>query len=83
MFPKLLCLALLACLSPMFDFSDIHPTLVISIDGLRQQSLDDFLAANINSYLRKEFQDVGVKADYVTPTFPSMKFTNYFSMMTG
>ena len=76
-------LVLLACMSPMFDFNQRNPTLVISIDGLRQQELDDFLNVNINSYLRKEFEDIGVKADFMTPTFPSMKFPNHFSMSTG
>ena len=60
-----------------------NPTLVISIDGLTQSSLDKYLAANFNSFMRKEFEEVGVKADYMTTSFPSMKFPNYFSMSTG
>ncbi len=74
-------LFIIACFSPKFEAR--NPTLIISIDGLRQSSLDDFLSANVFSFMRKEFEDVGVKADYMTTTFPSNKFTNYFSMSSG
>jgi predicted AlkP superfamily pyrophosphatase or phosphodiesterase len=76
-----LSLFIIACLSPKFEAR--NPTLIISIDGLRQSSLDDYLNANVFSFMRKEFKDVGVKADYMTTTFPSNKFTNYFSMSSG
>lgn len=78
-----LSLFILVCFSPKFEANQRNPTLIISVDGLRSASLDDYLNANVFSFMRKEFEDVGVKADYMLPTFPSSKFTNYFSMSTG
>jgi alkaline phosphatase D len=69
--------------SSFVEASERNPILVISIDGLNQVALDDYLSSNVNSYLRKEFVDVGVKADYMTTSFPSQKFPNYVSMASG
>ena len=64
-------------------FKSRNPTLLISIDGLRQITLDQYLNANLNSNMHKEFVDVGVKADYMTPSFPASRFPNHFTLVTG
>jgi predicted AlkP superfamily pyrophosphatase or phosphodiesterase len=58
-------------------------TLLISFNGLKADSLDSFLSKNPNSYLKRDFVDVGVKANYMTPSFPAMAFPNHFSYVTG
>ena len=54
-----------------------NPTLLISLDGFRADKLDQFLASNPESTFQKEFVDVGVKADYMNPSFPSLTFPNH------
>jgi len=60
-----------------------NPTLLVSFNGLKADSLDSFLLNNPNSYLKRDFVDVGVKANYMTPSFPAMAFPNHFSYVTG
>ena len=60
-----------------------NPTLLISFNGLKADSLDSFLSNNPNSYIKRDFVDVGVKANYMTPSFPAMAFPNHFSYVTG
>ena len=59
------------------------PTLMISLDGFRAPSLDEFLKNNPNSNLNKYFVDAGVKADYMQPSFPTLTFPNHFTIVTG
>jgi predicted AlkP superfamily pyrophosphatase or phosphodiesterase len=59
------------------------PTLIISFSGLRADRLDEFLNINTVSYLKKKIVDVGVKAKYMEPSFPTNIFPNMFSMITG
>ncbi len=47
---------------------------MISLDGFRADKLDKFLRENPSSNLKKYFVDVGVKADYMIPSFPSLTF---------
>ncbi len=54
-----------------------NPTLLISLDGFRADKLDQFLANNPDSTFQKEFVDVGVKADFMNPSFPSLTFPNH------
>lgn len=63
--------------------SDRTPTLMVSLDGFRADKLDEFLKNNPNSFLQKYFVDVGVKAPYMTPAFPSLTFPNHFTLVTG
>jgi predicted AlkP superfamily pyrophosphatase or phosphodiesterase len=51
-----------------------NPTLLISLDGFNAPSLDKFLADNPLSVFQKEFVDIGTKADYMIPSFPSLTF---------
>lgn len=59
------------------------PTLLVSLDGFRADSLDKFLEtypeSNMNKYLVKS----GVKADYMIPSFPSLTFPNHYTLVTG
>lgn len=59
------------------------PTLLISFDGYRADYLDKFLAENPESYLQKLFVEVGVKAEYMVPSFPSLTFPNHYTLVTG
>ena len=59
-----------------------HATLVVSFDGLRASSLNEFLKDYPDSALNK-FLKSGVKADYMTPAFPSATFPNHFTLVTG
>ena len=54
------------------------PTLLISFDGFQAGKLDQFLSENPASNLKKYFVDVGVKADYMIPSFPSLTFPSIF-----
>ena len=56
---------------------------MISLDGFRADKLDEFLSKNPDSTLQKEFVDVGAKASYMSPAFPSLTFPNHFTMITG
>jgi len=59
------------------------PTLMVSLDGFREDKLDEFLQENPNSNFQKRIVDVGVKADYMMPSFPSLTFPNHFTLVTG
>ncbi|MES2732544.1 MAG: ectonucleotide pyrophosphatase/phosphodiesterase [Bacteroidota bacterium] len=57
----------------------ISPTvLLISIDGFRYNYFDKNASPNL-SQLASE----GVKAEWMTPIFPSMTFPNHYSIVTG
>lgn len=57
-------------------------TLLISFDGLRADKLDSWIAENETSNFRF-IADRGLKADYMIPVFPSLTFTNHWSIITG
>jgi predicted AlkP superfamily pyrophosphatase or phosphodiesterase len=59
------------------------PTLMISLDGFRADKLNQFLQENPNSNFQKRVVEVGVKADYMIPSFPSLTFPNHFTLVTG
>jgi predicted AlkP superfamily pyrophosphatase or phosphodiesterase len=56
---------------------------LVSFDGFRADYLNEFLSNNPNSYLQKLFVEVGVKAKYMNPSFPSLTFPNHFTLVTG
>jgi predicted AlkP superfamily pyrophosphatase or phosphodiesterase len=62
--------------------SKINPLLVISLDGLRADKFDLFSTTK-NSFIQKEFIELGVKAKYTIPSFPTVSFPNHFSFVTG
>ncbi|XP_062380236.1 glycerophosphocholine cholinephosphodiesterase ENPP6-like [Sardina pilchardus] len=66
-------------LSVMSAYNASGKLLVFLIDGLRYDYLDNL--ENFPGF--REIVENGVKADYLTPEFPSLSFPNYFSLMTG
>jgi hypothetical protein len=58
------------------------PVLMISFDGLRNDKLDEFILKNPQSAFKK-FIDSGVRAEYMTPIFPSLTFPNHWTLVTG
>ena len=59
------------------------PTLLISLDGLRASSLDQFLDENPHSFFNKEFVDKGLKAGFMKPSFTTLTFPNHYTLVTG
>jgi predicted AlkP superfamily pyrophosphatase or phosphodiesterase len=59
--------------------------LLISLDGLRSDKLDLYLS-KLNSSddsCLKRLALSGIKAEYMTPVFPSLTSTNHYSLVTG
>ncbi|GCC26959.1 glycerophosphocholine cholinephosphodiesterase ENPP6 isoform X1 [Chiloscyllium punctatum] len=55
--------------------------LVFLIDGFRYDYINEHELQNLPGL--SEIVQSGVKADYLTPEFPSLSFPNYYSLMTG
>jgi predicted AlkP superfamily pyrophosphatase or phosphodiesterase len=73
-FFTLICLFGIVKMAPTFSNGPRVPTLLISLDGFRADKLDTFLQENPSANIKKYFVDVGVKADYMIPSFPSLTF---------
>jgi predicted AlkP superfamily pyrophosphatase or phosphodiesterase len=83
--PRLLALA---CLLLALNFSvlgqtkpiqDLQPTVIlISLDGFRYDYLNLYHPANLNSLAAG-----GVRARWMTPSFPSKTFPNHYTIATG
>lgn len=52
--------------------------ILISLDGFRWDLADKFNAKNLI-----RLREMGVKADYLKPSFPSLTFPNHYSIVTG
>lgn len=52
--------------------------ILISLDGFRWDLADNFNAKNLI-----RLREMGVKADYLKPSFPSLTFPNHYSIVTG
>ncbi len=52
--------------------------LLISIDGLRADMLDRGITPNIGRLVRE-----GVRAQWMTPSYPSLTFPNHYTIVTG
>ncbi|WP_303638430.1 alkaline phosphatase family protein [Stenotrophomonas tuberculopleuritidis] len=52
--------------------------LLISIDGLRADALDRGLTPNLQRMI-----DNGVRARWMTPSYPSLTFPNHYTLVTG
>jgi hypothetical protein len=52
--------------------------LLISIDGLRADALDRGLTPNLQRMI-----DGGVRARWMTPSYPSLTFPNHYTIVTG
>ena len=58
---------------------DLQPTVIlISLDGFRYDYLEKYGPANLNSLARE-----GVRARWMTPSFPSKTFPNHYTIATG
>ena len=58
---------------------DLQPTvLLVSIDGFRNDYLERYRPANLNLLARE-----GVRARWMTPSFPSKTFPNHYAIATG
>jgi predicted AlkP superfamily pyrophosphatase or phosphodiesterase len=58
---------------------DLKPTVIlISIDGFRADYLDKYPAPTLSKLARQ-----GVRAKWMTPTFPTLTFPNHYSIATG
>jgi ectonucleotide pyrophosphatase/phosphodiesterase family member 5 len=82
-FFTLICLFGIVYMAPTFSDGPRVPTLLISLDGFRADKLDTFLEENPSANIKKYFVNVGVKADYMIPSFPSLTFPNHFTLVTG
>lgn len=58
---------------------DLKPTVIlISLDGFRADYLEKFNPPNLNKLAKK-----GVRAKWMTPSFPSKTFPNHYTIATG
>jgi len=58
---------------------DLQPTIIlISLDGFRADYLDKYAPANLN-----DLANGGVRARWMTPSFPSKTFPNHYAIATG
>ncbi|KAB7770124.1 ectonucleotide pyrophosphatase/phosphodiesterase [Xanthomonas maliensis] len=55
-----------------------HALLLISIDGLRADMLDRGLTPHLSALAR-----AGVRAQWMTPSYPSLTFPNHYTLVTG
>lgn len=55
--------------------------LVFLLDGFRSDYISDEVLESLPGF--REIVSRGVKADYLTPDFPSLSYPNYYSLMTG
>ncbi|PTT58668.1 ectonucleotide pyrophosphatase/phosphodiesterase [Stenotrophomonas sp. HMWF003] len=82
-------LALTSCASVPFDSPTAGSTpvatpaaapklLLVSIDGLRADMLDRGITPNLSRLV-----DGGVRARWMTPSYPSLTFPNHYTLVTG
>ncbi|WP_355604171.1 ectonucleotide pyrophosphatase/phosphodiesterase [Xanthomonas cannabis] len=55
-----------------------HTLLLISIDGLRADMLDRGITPHLSQLARE-----GVRARWMTPSYPSLTFPNHYTLVTG
>ena len=74
----LLALAIAGCaMSPARDAAPA-PVVLISLDGLRATDLDLGLTPNLARIAAE-----GVRAEWMTPSYPSLTFPNHYTVVTG
>ncbi len=72
---------LLLCAIPLWaqTITDLQPTVIlISLDGFRADYLDKYQPPTLNRLARR-----GVRARWMTPSFPSKTFPNHYTIATG
>ena len=74
----LLVLLLVACASVPPPTSGRDSVLLVSIDALRADYLDLGITPNLSRLARE-----GVRADWMTPSYPSLTFPNHYTLVTG
>uniref|UniRef100_A0A3Q2QIB1 glycerophosphocholine cholinephosphodiesterase n=1 Tax=Fundulus heteroclitus TaxID=8078 RepID=A0A3Q2QIB1_FUNHE len=74
-----LCFSLLLLFKAQQQGLAARPLLVFLLDGFRYDYIDNL--HELPGF--REVVDRGVKADYMTPDFPSLSYPNYYSLMTG
>ena len=75
----LLIIAFLSSCVPSNSIRDLRPTIIlISIDGFRSDYLDKYEPPNLKSLAQN-----GVRAKWMTPSFPSKTFPNHYTIVTG
>lgn len=82
-FPTLLVLLIIglsaAAQSRPKPINDLKPTVIlISLDGFRPDYLEKYPAPTL-----KMLADQGVRAKWMTPSFPSLTFPNHYAIATG
>lgn len=60
------------------DFNDKPYVIMISADGFRYDYAKKYNAENL-----KRLSTEGVRADYMTPSYPSITFPNHYTLVTG
>ena len=60
------------------DFNDKPYVIMISADGFRYDYANKYNAENLN-----RLSTEGVRADYMTPSYPSITFPNHYTLVTG
>lgn len=58
------------------------PVLLVSLDGFRSSVFEQYLIENPSSNFHRII-NVGVKAEYMRPSFPSATFPNHITIITG
>ena len=74
----LLVLLLVACASVPPPTAGRDSVLLVSIDALRADYLDLGITPNLSRLARE-----GVRADWMTPSYPSLTFPNHYTLVTG
>jgi predicted AlkP superfamily pyrophosphatase or phosphodiesterase len=79
---QILVLVLVSCISlfaQVKPIRDLQPTIIlISLDGVRANYLEKFRPETLNELARK-----GVRAKWMTPSFPTKTFPNHYTIVTG
>ncbi|MEO6364561.1 MAG: ectonucleotide pyrophosphatase/phosphodiesterase [Luteimonas sp.] len=77
-FASLLVILLAACASMPRTAAERESVLLVSLDGFRADYLDLGITPNLS-----RLADEGVRADWMTPSYPSLTFPNHYTLVTG
>ncbi len=77
-FASLLVVLLAACPSMPPTAAERDSVLLISLDGFRADYLDLGITPNLS-----RLADEGVRAEWMTPSYPSLTFPNHYTLVTG
>ncbi|MBW3551360.1 MAG: alkaline phosphatase family protein [Proteobacteria bacterium] len=82
-FAALLGLSLFGCTSrpppaPVQASTPSAPVLLVSLDGFRADYLELGITPNLARLAR-----TGVRAEWMTPSYPSLTFPNHYTLVTG